>query len=349
MFLWRCIKIGEIMKYRYSYFFLFIFIFKAFTLYSQENVASQISYHQEIYELYPQTWKELPQIPSPFTSANGIEIIVAFLKSKEYAIIPVTVENEPPNIQYGGTRIGKGRQLFIDSADFPTLEEMGLHSEEELDLTREITGIPVQDITEIGRPEKSSEIGFMAEDEDILAVLKGDNHLVRQLELTHPQMARPLFHIWNMILKGYAFGNIRIWDNIDYILYNGCEVRFGEVFPTRGFQESIFNDEILGTFQINFYRELNEYEEAFLKEKYFRLNEEQMNGFMKKLSHILTGEMEPYYVMRYGFYEGHTDYRVDPIAIAFIFGLKSIEEIENAFPGHLVDVLFQHFTEEEMR
>jgi hypothetical protein len=43
---------------------------------------------------------------------------------------------------------------------------------------------------------------------------------------------------------------------------------------------------------------------------------------------MLSGEMHPFYIWRYGFYEGHTAWRSDPIAIAFIFGLKSIEEIE---------------------
>jgi hypothetical protein len=49
--------------------------------------------------------------------------------------------------------------------------------------------------------------------------------------------------------------------------------------------------------------------------------------------------MEPYFVIRYGFYEGHTSYRVDPIAIAFIFGLRSIEKIENALKGDLYKAL----------
>ena len=31
------------------------------------------------------------------------------------------------------------------------------------------------------------------------------------------------------------------------------------------------------------------------------------------------------------FYEGHTDYRADPITIAWIFGLRNIEQIEAAF------------------
>jgi hypothetical protein len=64
---------------------------------------------------------------------------------------------------------------------------------------------------------------------------------------------------------------------------------------------------------------------------------------IEKLTHILMGEMLPFYIMRYGFYEGHTGYRGDPLAIAFIFGLKSLEEIEAAFPGDLPHVLIEHF------
>lgn len=49
--------------------------------------------------------------------------------------------------------------------------------------------------------------------------------------------------------------------------------------------------------------------------------------------------------MRYGFYEGHTSWRVDPIAFAFIFGLRSLDEIEAAFPGRLYKTLTGHFVE----
>jgi len=41
--------------------------------------------------------------------------------------------------------------------------------------------------------------------------------------------------------------------------------------------------------------------------------------------------------------EGHTSCRADPIAIAFIFGLKSIEEIESVFNGNLYEALTTHF------
>jgi hypothetical protein len=53
--------------------------------------------------------------------------------------------------------------------------------------------------------------------------------------------------------------------------------------------------------------------------------------------------MEPYYIKRYGFYEGHTEYRVDPIAIAATFGLKPMAEIDKAFNGRLDRVLVDHF------
>ena len=135
----------------------------------------------------------------------------------------------------------------------------------------------------------------------------------------------------------------RHWKNIQYVLYNGRMIRFRELHPTRGFQESIFNDEIQGAFEINLFRELDTTERAFLRRKYPNLSEAKREELITRLSHIRTGEMEPYYVMRYGFYEGHTAYRVDPIAIAFLFGLRSLEEIEAAFPGALYETLTTHF------
>jgi len=58
--------------------------------------------------------------------------------------------------------------------------------------------------------------------------------------------------------------------------------------------------------------------------------------------------MAPYYIMRYGFYEGHTDYRADPIAIAWIFGLRNLEQIEAAFQGRLDVVMKHHFARQEI-
>ena len=53
---------------------------------------------------------------------------------------------------------------------------------------------------------------------------------------------------------------------------------------------------------------------------------------MGRLTRLRTGEMEPYYIMRYGFYEGHTEYRVDPIALAVTFGLKTTDGNREGLP-----------------
>lgn len=235
--------------------------------------------------------------------------------------------------------MGKGRQLEIDAEDFPTLAGTGLHSEIELDQTKTITGRSVALITEIGQPGRSSGAGFMGHDEDIISVLKGDNRLVQKMGLTHPQMAEALFHVWNLVYLPYK--------EIQYIWYNGKRIFF-EIQGSRGWQESIFNDEILGRHTLKIWRDLESGEKEFLNEKYPDLKEAQMAKLVEDLSIIETGEMPFYYIMRYGFYEGHTDFRTDPISVAFIFGLKNLEDIENAFGGNLIEALEGHFTKESL-
>jgi len=323
---------------------------------SDENAATSVSepsrriekliqYQGRAYPCYPKTLSARPDITSPFTTEDGIEIVVALLKNGKYALIPVTVENGEP-LNYAQRQWGKGRQLEVDAGDFPSLARAGLHSEEELIQTKMITGRSVVEMTELGRPGRSSGAGFMAQDEDVLSVLRGDNRLVGQLGLTHAQMARPLFHVWNMMLRDIELKRMgRFWDHVDYLLYNGVKV-YLKGQGTRGWQESLFDDEILGMYQFEIWRELNPEEKAFLSDRYGHLSEKQMAELIKKLTHIHTGEMVPYYVMRYGFYEGHTDYRADPLAIARIFGLKTLEQIEAAFPRELYQVLTRHFTGE---
>jgi hypothetical protein len=68
-----------------------------------------------------------------------------------------------------------------------------------------------------------------------------------------------------------------------------------------------------------------------------------MDALVRSLTRIRTGEIQPHYVMWYGFYEGRTPWRTDPIAIAFVFGLKTLEGIEAAFPGQLDRVMRARF------
>jgi hypothetical protein len=180
----------------------------------------------------------------------------------------------------------------------------------------------------------------MADDEDILSVLKGDNRLVTKLGLTHPQTARALFHVWNLVYLPH--------EEIEYLVYNGKKI-FVEIRGSRGWQDSIFNDEILGSHTLKIWRDVEPEEKIFLKRRYPRLNDEQFGEFIHDLSCIATGEMPFYYIMRYGFYEGHTDYRVDPLAVAFVFGLRSLEQIDEAVEGKLDEALKKHYTRETLR
>lgn len=306
--------------------------------------TDRIRHGRRTYPLHPEMLAEAPEIPSPLTTGDGREIIVSFSRDDRYSLVPVTVENGESLDYRNGQWYGKGRQLDVDSFDFPVLAGTGLHSETELDQTETITGVPVAEITRIGRPEAYSTAGFMSRDEEIVSVLRGDNGLVRRLGLTHPQCARPLFHVFNLIQSGRRDSERA---NVGGILYNGRKVHL-EFRGSKGWQESVFDDEILGYWEIDIRRELDQEEQAFLSSRYPHLTEGEMAELREKLAHIHTGEMVPFYIMRYGFYEGHTSYRADPIAIASLFGLRSIPEIESAFEGKLYEVLRDHFSGESV-
>jgi hypothetical protein len=160
-------------------------------------------------------------------------------------------------------------------------------------------------------------------------------------------LARPLLHVWNAILvelqHGARQGRVpRFWRAFSPLEYNGVHV-FVQAEGSKGFQQSLFHDEIRGNASITISRQLAPDEAKFLKSRYARLSAQRRDELIARLTRMRTSEMEPYYVMRYGFYEGHTPWRVDPIAIAFIFGVRSLEEIESAFPGGLDEALTRHF------
>lgn len=315
---------------------------------SQETQIKQHPQTRKSLKFYPHTYDQCPELPSPYTMEDGTEIVSAHTKDNKFTLMPVTVEKDE-SLGYREREWDKIRVLEVDAEDFPALARTGLHSEIELDYTRWITGRSIAEITDSGRPGGLSGEGFMSQEEDIISVLKGDNRLVKKLGLIHPQLAKPLFHVWNIIrwvsYKSRSVG--RTVDSIDYFLYNKRKVRLIRG-GGRGWQDSIFNDEIKGMYHIEFSIELDEDEKAFLQEKYSNLSNEQMTDFQKILCHIHTGEMVPFYIMRYGFYEGHTGYRADPIAISLIFGLRSLEEIEKAFEGNLYKALTEHFTRENI-
>lgn len=290
------------------------------------------------YKIYPEVDDNKPNLPSPFLTPNGKEYVIAVTSEKKYAIIQVTLSNE----------YEIGPQLIVDTTDFPHLAETGLHSEAELNKITTITGRSLEKISELGRPNALSQAGFMANDENIMSVIRGDNRIVETLGLTHPQLAKPLFHVLNMMETDLSLERWNMakhkWENIRYFFYNNNKV-FVEAEDTKGGQESIFNDDIEGAFYIKLWREFDVDELNYLNEHYKHIPKNEFNDFLTKLSAVHTGEIEPQYIMRYGFYEGHTYWRTDPIAISFIFGLKSLHEMERLFKNNLHTILLEHHTE----
>ena len=319
---------------------LFILNIILFSSCSETNKPDFISFEGKEYQFYPVTYDEKPPFKSPYISEANPEIIIIQLKDGSYALAPVNLENGTPYCHTCNS-LGKGDQLIIDKGDFPSLGTKGLHHDWNLDNKKMITGMDIGLINYIAKPGRFSGAGFIAEDEDIISVLKGDNRIVDRLGLTHPKMAIPLFHVWNIPLR-------KVYNHIQSVQYNGNTI-YIDARGGKGYQKSIFNDEITGNWQIDIYRKLNKEESDLLKEKYSSLTDEQMDELQKGLSVIHIGEMNPYYIMRYGFYEGHTDFRANPIAIAFIFGLKSIQTIEAAFPGGLYKTVTEHFTPETVK
>ncbi len=317
------------------------FIVLIFTIFSSLQSSQQNNFtliDSIDYEIYPKVNDDKPNLPSPFINSEGREFVIAVTNKKKYAIIPVTLSNDRDICQ----------QLVVDTTDFPQLTQTGLHSEERLNEVKTITGRSVEQITELGRPNGLSQAGFMAQDEDIISVIKADNYIVVKLGLTHSQLAKPLFHVLNMMDADLSLNRWNMakhrWENIQYFFYNNQKV-FVEAEDTKGGQKSIFDDSIEGGFYIKLWRELNPQESQFLTKQYGHLTPSEFEVLKTYLTVINTGEIEPQYIMRYGFYEGHTFWRTDPIVISFIFGLKSIYEIDRLFNGKLYEIFTRHFTE----
>ncbi len=293
----------------------------------------------------PSHYSEAPGLPSPALSKAGRELVLLKLNNGRYGWLDATAENGAP-FDYKSRLYGKGNQLTADEGDFPALARTGIHDEEELRNTKLITGRSVSQITIDGRPWGSSGVGFLAEDETILSVIWADNRTVERLGLTHADIARPLFHLWNVAKDYEQYGPSPTTGEklqLEALMYNGNEVE-ARITGSRGWQESIFDDEILGTGHIEVWREIDNKELKFLQENYAHLSPEQFEELKQMLFHIHTGEMVFFYINRYGFYEGHTEYRADPVAVALIFGLTSIEEAHQACEGSLYRYFTTHFT-----
>ena len=289
--------------------------------------------------LWPETTIDRARIPSPHVLPDSRTVITCYTLDGRWAVVPAS-PSDPALL---------ARQTSIDRADFPELAASGLHDQERLSTTAIITGRSLAEITVLGRPGGLSTDGFMAADEDILSVLSGDDRLVRTMHLSHPELAAPLMQVWNMVLADASARRwnmaVHRWQQFDHLRYNGKTLRV-TAGDTKGGQLSVFDDGLEGAFWIEIEYSLDHDERQFLRTHYDHLTDEQLELLVRRLTHLLTGELQPHYIQRYGFYEGHTPWRTDPIAIAFAFGLRSLEELEDAFPGQLHRVLTEHHTRE---
>ncbi|MCP4311558.1 MAG: hypothetical protein GY790_09880 [Bacteroidetes bacterium] len=296
--------------------------------------------------VFPFFLNEIPMQPSPAYNQDGREFVLVLTGNEKYALFDATAENGD-TLNYKQRMQGKGNQVIADHVDFPALASTGIHAEEEIRNTRSITGRSVSRITVDGRPGGSSEAGFMAADETILSVLHNDNLMVQKMELKHPDLARPLLHLWNIANAGERYNEHVATEerfHLRGLIYGGRKIGV-KISGSRGWQESIFNDEILGSYHLEAWRDLDPGEVKFLEEQYGSLRGNELEELEKMISTLHTGDMVPYYINRYGFYEGHTDFRAEPLAIAFIFGIRSLEEIHQAAGGDLYRYLTRHFTQ----
>ncbi|MBF0489072.1 MAG: hypothetical protein HQL15_00455 [Candidatus Omnitrophica bacterium] len=169
----------------------------------------------------------------------------------------------------------------------------GVNTNETIAKLTNLTGMSINEIEQRARPGTSSEAGFIDAKEKLVDVLKADNSFVRSLGLTHQQLAEPLFYAMNLleqIEEKYGVGFSQESINFHYkgILYRANFVSY------RGMQWSIFNDGVA-------------------------TNKDYVVTNMQNGASVKFSGMVPYYIWRYGFYEGHVRYRVDPRNIVHVF------------------------------
>jgi hypothetical protein len=165
----------------------------------------------------------------------------------------------------------------------------GVNRQEIIGKMTTLTGKTIEEIESDARPGSLSQAGFLGEDEKFKERLKADNAFVRGKGFTHPQLAEPLFSVMNIL---DAIGDSRF----DDFTYRGHHYK-AEYRAYRGFQTSLFNDglQVDRDFTVT---NLNTGEE------------------------LAFSPLLPYYIARYGFYEGHTSYRADPAKIIEVFQLS---------------------------
>ena len=177
-------------------------------------------------------------------------------------------------------------QQYTQLRDAQGFQVGGINDDQTIRNLTHINGIPISALENAARPGHSSDAGFLNATERLVDVLAADNALVRARGLTHQQVAEPLFYMMSMLDRLRA-------DSINELFYRGRRYAVA-LTRWRGVQATIFND---GTGASRDFSVTD-------------LDTQQSIHF---------SELVPYYIARYGFYEGHTRYRLDPNAILSMF------------------------------
>ena len=120
--------------------------------------------------------------------------------------------------------------------------------------------------------------GFMAGDEDIVSVLMGDNLLVSSMDLTHRDLSKALFHLWNTVLymNDYDDQGTISSEGKDTLFYSGKKIWYSAP-NCRGWQYSLFNDSIQGECHLELMVILSENERSFIEARYDILTDDERN------------------------------------------------------------------------
>ncbi len=278
------------------------------------TIADKSDYHRDFYAIYRDGGLIFVGNDQPGKFYEGTKVLgYRHEKDGMFGGVVAALAMEGKYIRYDLTSSGRmvsgsGVQLqeivpeLTPEQKFTATDPSGFHigsynSYQVIDRMNSLTEKTIEEIESDARPNGLSEAGFLGDRESFKQRLKLDNDYVLGKGFTHQDLAEPLFAVMNILdfIDDSRFNNFT---------YQGQHYR-ASYQSWRGFQESLFYDRLLAD---------RDY----------------------KVTNLATGKelkfspLVPYYIARYGFYEGNTSYRVEPAAIIDTFQLrpKHLKSIE---------------------
>jgi len=270
------------------------------------TIADQTKSHQDFYAIY--RGERLTFIGNA-QSGNVDEgtKVLGYRQEQDgiFGGVVAALEFEGKNIRYALTSTGRmvsgsAKQVreivpqLTPGQKFTASDSSGFligasNSDTVIDRMNSLTDKTVAEIESDARPGGLSRSGFLDDIESFKKRLKTDNDFVLGKGYTHQALAEPLFAVMDILDAIDA-------DRFDDFTYRGQHYK-ASYETYRGFQVSLFNDGMLADQDYT-------------------------------VTNLATGKelrfspLVPYYIARYGFYEGNTSYRVDPAEIIETFQLR---------------------------